>query len=88
MYSLLIPKLVLEAYPKNPDAMSNLKSNNLSDKLTSLDLGFTLWNVRLQPFFVEHEKEQNSADKRYFFFAYKRFSMIYLYDCLSYFHIR
>jgi hypothetical protein len=62
---LLIPKLVLEAYQKNPNAMSLTKSNNLSKKSRISNLRFTLWQIRDAPYFDSHEVERNWAMGQY-----------------------
>ena len=43
---------------KNPNAMSLTKSNNLSNKLTISNLRFTLWQIREEPYFDDHETER------------------------------
>ena len=62
---MLIPKLVMEAYPQNPNTMSHMKSKILSEKSTTTNLGLTLWQIREEPFFDDFETEEIGAMRRY-----------------------
>ena len=45
----------MEAYPKNPNAMSDMNSKLLSEKSTTTNLGMTLWQITDEPFFDDFE---------------------------------